>query len=248
MKHNHPNDDDSDDGSTSSNSDVKNTVPNRRPRQVVVDDEDNLPQHELTAIRSTKNASYGPIDQSDDNEDTDYEDRDSNTHDHHPDGSYNKQVTMDQAVERLGMGRFQYLILFAAGLCFAADSMEVLLLSFLSVVLRAVWDLSDTQTAALTSAVFVGALAGTLVLGRLGDTLGRKPVFTLTAGIICLSGFLTAVANNYTTLLAFRTAVGFGVGGLTVPFDTLAEFVPHSHRGQNLLLIEYFWTAGTLRK
>jgi hypothetical protein len=35
--------------------------------------------------------------------------------------------------------------------------------------------------------------------------------------------------------------VGFGVGGLTVPFDILAEVLPTKHRGKNLLYIEYFW-------
>jgi MFS family permease len=40
--------------------------------------------------------------------------------------------------------------------------------------------------------------------------------------------------------------VGFGVGGLTVPFDILAEFLPAASRGRNLLAIEYFWTAGVL--
>mgnify|MGYP000423082049 FL=1 len=40
--------------------------------------------------------------------------------------------------------------------------------------------------------------------------------------------------------------VGFGVGGLTVPFDIFAEFLPTSHRGKHLLVIEYFWTAGSL--
>lgn len=29
-------------------------------------------------------------------------------------------------------------------------------------------------------------------------------------------------------------------------FDTLAEFVPNSERGTNLLEIEYFWTIGTI--
>jgi MFS family permease len=136
--------------------------------------------------------------------------------------------------------------LIAAGLCFAADSMEVLLLSFLTVVLRAEWNLTETQTNSITSSVFIGALAGTLILGPLGDRVGRKPVFTITAAIICVFGLLTAAANQFATLLACRFMVGFGVGGLTVPFDTLAEFVPTSHRGTNLLVIEYFWTAGTM--
>ena len=244
------------------------------------DSADQEPHHELTRIRPTTTTVYGPVKLSVEEED----DQSDNEHDHHHHNNNNnnnnpRHIRIDDAVELLGMGPFQYSILLAAGLCFAADSMEVLLLSFLAVVLRAVWNLTDHQAATITSAVFVGALLGTLVLGTLGDKWGRKPVFTLTAAIICISGFLTAVANNFATLLAFRFLVGFGVGGLTVPFDTLAgglethdddslavggaqflfncvltlsvslcaEFVPNSHRGSNLLLIEYFWTAGTLR-
>lgn len=149
-------------------------------------------------------------------------------------------------LEKLGYGPFQRRILIAAGLCFASDSMEVLLLSFLAVVLQAEWGLTDNQTDTITSSVFVGAMLGTLTLGPLGDKVGRKPVFTATAAIISLFGFLTAATNNYSSLLVIRFLVGFGVGGLTVPFDTLAEFVPTSARGQNLMAIEYFWTGGTL--
>lgn len=146
----------------------------------------------------------------------------------------------------VGMGPFQYRILIAAGLCFAADSMEVLLLSFLAIVLKAQWNLNDTQTATLTSSVFIGAMLGTLILGPLGDSIGRKIIFLLTAAIIAVFGFATAAASDFSTLLLCRFMVGFGVGGLTVPFDTLAEFIPTSHRGSNLLIIEYFWTFGTL--
>lgn len=197
------------------------------------EEEEDEPQHELTQIRHANGPRYGHVHTSEQAQ-------------HHDDDDAKRRLSIDEAVEMLGMGPFQYRILLAAGLCFAADSMEVLLLSFLAVVLKAVWNLSDQQTSFITSSVFIGALIGTLVLGYLGDRIGRKPVFTLTAGIICLAGFLTAVANNFWTLLAFRFLVGFGVGGLCVPFDTLAEFVPNSHRGSNLLLIEYFWTAGTL--
>ena len=148
--------------------------------------------------------------------------------------------------ELLGNGPFQNRILIAAGLCFAADSMEILLLTFLTVVLRAEWNLTETETNSVTSNVFIGALVGTLILGPLGDRVGRKPVFTVTAAIICDFGLLTAVTNQFATLLACRFMVGFGVGGLTVPFDTLAELLPTSHRGTKLLVIEYFWTAGTM--
>jgi len=59
-------------------------------------------------------------------------------------------------------------------------------------------------------------------------------------------GFLSTLSPNLVTLLALRFLVGFGVGGLSVPFDLLAEFLPSSLRGRFLLYIELFWTAGSL--
>jgi putative MFS transporter len=79
---------------------------------------------------------------------------------------------VDDAIERLGYGRFQVRVMIAAGLCFAADAMEVLLLSFLSVVLQSEWALTPEQTAFLTSTVFLGALLGTLLVGTLGRSSG----------------------------------------------------------------------------
>ena len=128
------------------------------------------------------------------------------------------------------------------GLCFAADSMEVLLLSFLAVVVQSEWNLTSEQTSTITASVFLGAMTGTLLLGPLGDKFGRKPAFVLSAAIIAIFGLLTAVANNLTSLIIIRFLVGAGVGGLVVPFDTVAEFVPtvsllHTHGSFSLFII-----------
>ena len=84
---------------------------------------------------------------------------------------------MKKRKERVGTGPFQKRMLLAAGLCFAADSMEVLLLSFLAVVVQAEWDLSSHQTSGITASVFLGAMSGTLLLGPLGDKFGRVRIF-----------------------------------------------------------------------
>jgi len=98
--------------------------------------------------------------------------------------------------------------------------MEILLLSFLTVVLQQEWNLSDAETSTITFSVFAGALMGSLTLGPLGDSIGRRPVFTLAAVIISVFGLGTALATSFATLLLVRLLVGFGVGGLTVPFGT----------------------------
>jgi MFS transporter, putative metabolite:H+ symporter len=84
------------------------------------------------------------------------------------------------------------------------------------------------------------------VLGQAANNYCRKPIFVLSAAMIAIFGIATATASDFQWLLACRWGVGFGVGGGTVPFDTLCEFLPRQQRGQCLLLIWYFWTFGTI--
>ena len=57
------------------------------------------------------------------------------------------------------------------------------------------------------------------------DKYGRRMGFLLGAAIIILFGILTGFATNYYMLVSFRVIVGFGLGGATIPFDLLAEFL-----------------------
>lgn len=176
------------------------------------------------------------------------ETEDDTEHNESEDDDNNTVLVMDidEAIDRLGMGMFQFQIILACGLCFASDAMEVLLLSFLALILQSQWGLSEGQSDSIVSVVFVGAMMGTLVLTPLGDKRGRKIVFAITAATIAIFGILTAFCNTYPQILMVRFMVGCGVGGLTVPYDALGEFMPSSRRGKNMLATSFFWTAGSL--
>jgi MFS family permease len=154
-------------------------------------------------------------------------------------------ISIDEAINRIKMGRFQLQVLFATGTCFMADSMQVMLLSFLTRLLQREWEFDETIASAITSCLFAGAMVGTLILGPAGDRVGRKPILIISAIIISVFGLATALCNNYMTIMAAILMVGFGIGGLTVPFDILAEFLTTEKRGKYLLLIKYFWTVGS---
>jgi len=155
-------------------------------------------------------------------------------------------LSIHNALDRIGFGPFQHRILLAAGMCSAADAMEILMLSFLSTRVQAEWDLNLSEQSGLISSVFAGAFMGTLILGRLGDVWGRRPTFLMTAGIVALGGFGSAICQSYWQLVACRTIVGMGIGGVTIPFDTYGEILPTSQRGTHLAFPSYFWTMGTL--
>jgi hypothetical protein len=130
-------------------------------------------------------------------------------------------ISIDEAIERLGTGRFQLLILIASGLCFCGDAVQFVLLSFITMVVQQQWHLSNQMTASITSCIFLGAFCGTLVLGPAADSVGRRPIFLLSAAMMTVFGMGIAVTENYWALIFMVFLVGFGVGGSIVPFDVL---------------------------
>lgn len=109
--------------------------------------------------------------------------------------------------------------------------MEVVLLSFLAQVVQTEFGVGTIEASLTTSIVFIGAFVGTLTLGPLGDKIGRKPMFLTAASVIAGSGFASAASPNYWTLVFFRFGVGIGLGGIVIPYDAMAEFMPATERG-----------------
>ncbi len=144
------------------------------------------------------------------------------------------------------VGWFQYRLLLMCGLAFMADALEVSLLSFLATCAGDDWGLSPSQEASITSVVFGGIICGTMFWGIFADKYGRKLTYFCACGLITVGGFLSGASPSYYWLIFFRSLAGFGIGGASVPFDLLAEFLPASHRGTFLIYIEYFWTLGSM--
>lgn len=209
----------------------------------------------MTNVRSIQSTSYQPVESCDSLEATDsisqiakvtMELDSSLNNSSHLSNGEEFQLSIDDAIDLLGFGRFQYEILCATGLSYAADGMQVILLSFLTPVLKEQWGLSNYETAGISSTLFVGAFFGTLVWGPLADSIGRRPVFLLATIVITIASFGMSVISNFGGVVVTVFGIGFGVGGLTIPFDILAEFLPTNRRGQKLLQINYAWTFGVL--
>lgn len=112
-----------------------------------------------------------------------------------------------------------------------SDYMSRQVLSSVFPVLKAEWDLSDSQLAALTSvvALMVGVLA--LPMSLLADRWGRVRSVVLMAVLWSFATVLCAAASSYTQLLGARFLIGFGEAayasvGLAV---MLGVFAPRLH-------------------
>src|SRR6187431_1882860 len=90
----------------------------------------------------------------------------------------------------------------------------------------------------VVTAYLLAATISTPLYGKLGDMLGRKPVF-LAAILIFLAGsMLAGLSQTMGQLIAFRALQGLGAGGLMVGAQAIiADIVPPRERGRYMGLI-----------
>jgi putative MFS transporter len=156
-------------------------------------------------------------------------------------------LSYEEALGNVGYGHFQRRLLVICGLGWAADAMEVLLISFAMPSMAAEWSLRPAQTALLATAIFVGMFIGALVWGRLADRIGRRMGFVLTIAFYSLFGGLSALSPSFAWFLALRLLTGFGVGGaLPVDYGMFSEYLPAENRGRRLVYLEAFWALGSI--
>ncbi|KAJ0031184.1 hypothetical protein Pint_13867 [Pistacia integerrima] len=166
--------------------------------------------------------------------------------------------TLDEAFTYVGFGKFQVLLLLYAGLGLFPEAMEIMILSFIGPAIKSEWRLSPTQESLLTTVVFAGLLLGFhhfacvnehvhLLLGinYLNNKILKKGFYGV-ALVASLTGLVSAFSPNYLSLVTLRGLVGFGLGGGSVFVSWFLEFVPASNRGLWMVVLELFWTLGTI--
>jgi MFS family permease/Cu/Zn superoxide dismutase len=161
-------------------------------------------------------------------------------------GGDGKTYTIDEAIEKVGFGRYQILVLLMAGLCWTADAMEMLLLSYIKQPLQCEWGIKDYQAAAITTAVGVGMLFGSVTWGIVADTYGRRFGFLAVAAFTFVFGVLSALSPSYGAIVILRGLVGFGIGGVPVAFSLMMEFLPVAQRGTWGMGVVLFWSGGAM--
>jgi len=86
---------------------------------------------------------------------------------------------------------------------------------------------------------------GSLILGRVGDLIGRQRVYVLNFVLIAVASALQFWAPNVDVLFILRLLIGFGLGADYEVGPTLqSEFAPRKQRGFILASLTVLWTAG----
>ncbi|PYQ35375.1 MAG: MFS transporter [Acidobacteria bacterium] len=147
----------------------------------------------------------------------------------------------------LDVDRNAWRALFAAQLGWMLDAMDFLLFTFAIVPIQKEFALSSATMGGLTSVALVASSAGGILFGRLADAIGRVRAMTIS---ILLYSFATAGLATSTALwqlIAWRIAVGIGMGGEWSCGSVLvAETWPAQHRAKAMGIMQSGWAIGAL--
>ncbi|CAK6959461.1 synaptic vesicle 2-related protein [Scomber scombrus] len=154
--------------------------------------------------------------------------------------------TLDEALEAVGFGKFQWKISLLTGLSWIGDAMEMMILSILGPQLHCEWRLPSYKVALITAIVFVGTGISSPAWGKVSDKYGRKVGLTMCMCWTLFYGLMSAFAPVYGWLLFLRGLVGFGIGGAPQSVTMYSEFLPVKSRGTCIMLIAAFWAIGAV--
>ncbi|MFD0617254.1 MFS transporter [Paenibacillus sp. GCM10027629] len=130
---------------------------------------------------------------------------------------------------------------------YAAEGLDMLLLSFVLVFIIKDFSLTTVQAGNLTLATTIGMLVGSYLFGFLADLFGRIKMLSLTILLFSVATALIYFANDYWHLLTLRFFVGMGVGGeFGIGMAIVTETWSKKMRARATSGVAFGWQLGVL--
>ena len=141
---------------------------------------------------------------------------------------------LDEAIERVSLGRFQIPAIVATGLTWSGDAMELSVMAYVLPVLQREWGVPQPAADSFASVVFVGMLVGALGWGIFSDAVGRRAGWQITTAVAAIAGVLSACAPDGSVglFLTLRACVGVGLAGTNLGFALVSELLPRRARAR----------------
>jgi AAHS family 4-hydroxybenzoate transporter-like MFS transporter len=111
------------------------------------------------------------------------------------------------------------------------DGYDLQTMSFVAPAIVADWAIARADLIWVLNGSLIGMAVGSVVLGRLGDRVGRRRAFIACLLSLCAGSLLSAHAGTLGELFVWRVVTGIGLGGLTPLAATfISEWTPRRVR------------------
>ena len=153
-------------------------------------------------------------------------------------------------LDRLPWSRWHTLVIFALGVTWVLDGIEVAIAGNIADALTS----PDTglgftagQIGTATGIYIAGACTGALFFSYLTDRFGRRKLFLITLAVYLIFSILTAFSWNFASFVVFRFLAGAGIGGeYSAIYSAIDEMIPARVRGQLALFVSGTYWFGAI--
>lgn len=160
------------------------------------------------------------------------------------DEQYTKKVKIiNDALQDIGMGRFQWTLFLVAGLGWFFDNFWMFAISLISLPVERGFHVEKIGYLILYK--YIGLIFGCTLWPLFADIYGRTIAFNITLFMSGIAGLMAGFMPNYSSLNLMMVFIGFATGG-NQPVDSMLfiELIPASH--QHLLIYSSaFWGLGS---
>jgi MFS transporter, AAHS family, 4-hydroxybenzoate transporter len=118
------------------------------------------------------------------------------------------------------------------------DGFDIQSMAFVAPALTAAWNLRRELLGPVLTASIVGMAVGSVLLGWLGDRIGRKSSFCAAMALLAVGSLASTGAGSLTTLTLYRFLTGIGLGGAApLAAALVAEWTPRRWRGLTVAVV-----------
>ena len=150
----------------------------------------------------------------------------------------------------LGAAPMRWRQILVIGVCVALnalDGFDVLSISFASPGIAREWGIDRAALGLVLSMEMFGMAAGSVLLGPMGDRIGRRPTAMLCLVVMAGGMFATSRVSGIGELAAMRLFTGIGIGGMLACTNAMAaEFANDRWRGAAVAIMAAGYPVGAI--
>jgi AAHS family 4-hydroxybenzoate transporter-like MFS transporter len=142
-------------------------------------------------------------------------------------------VDVDATLDRARLRGLPLIVLVCSIVTLALDGIDIQVIGFVAPTLTSAFNVSREALAPALAASLIGMALGSLVVGPIGDRVGRRKALLISTLIFGVCTLLGSAASSLRVLTFWRLLTGIGLGG-ALPNTTalMVEFSPPRWRSQ----------------